>query len=50
MVLRSISGANMIPRLLVLLFVSALLGAAQSEPAELNYKVDAEWAHVPSRV
>ncbi len=37
----------MIPRLLVLLLVSAFLGAAQSELAELSYKVDAEWPMFP---
>ena len=35
-------------RLPVLLLVSAFLGAAQSEPAELSYKVDAEWPAFPA--
>ena len=38
----------MIPRLLVLLLVSAFLCAAQSELAELSYKVDAEWPMFPA--
>ena len=37
----------MIPRLLVLLLATALLGAAQAEPAELSYQVDAEWPSFP---
>ena len=38
----------MIPRLPVSLFVSALLGAAQSGPPELSYQVDAEWPAFPA--